>query len=199
MLRLQSHMKAFAMAAMIFLLCLVCLSGATYALFTNDKNDGTIGVVTTTGDLSVDIVDTAGESLQTKALDFVTTSGTSKSENLFFEPGATFYTQGFCVKNTGDIPAKYTISVSKKEGISLDAFKEVFDIWIVEEGQDPFSGVPMDEFYGTVAKDGVSTTYYLYIKMKETIGNDFQGKVYTGIGITVYAVQGNATIGGMTE
>jgi hypothetical protein len=57
----------------------------------------------------------------------------------------------------------------------------------------------MDEFYGTVAKDGVSTTYYLYIKMKETIGNDFQNKVYTGIGITVYAVQGNAMIGGMTE
>lgn len=199
MLRLQSHTKAFAMAAMIFLLCLVCLSGATLALFTNDKNDGTIGVVTTTGSLSVDIVDTAGESLQTKALDFVTTSGTSKSEHLFFEPGATFYTQGFCVKNNGDIPAKYTISVSKKEGISLDAFKEVFDIWIVEEGQDPFSGVPMDEFCGTVAKDDVSTTYYLYIKMKETIGNDFQGKVYTGIGITVYAVQGNATIGGMTE
>ena len=195
MLRLQTHTKAFAMAALIFLLCLVCLSGATYALFTNDKNDGTIGVVTTTGSLSVDIVDTAGESLQTKALDFVTTTGTSKSEHLIFEPGATFYTQGFCVKNDGDIPAKYTISVSKKEGISLDAFKEVFDIWIVEEGQDPYSGVLMDEFRGSLEAGKTGTTYFLYIKMKETAGNEFQKKTYPGIGITVYAVQSNANIG----
>ena len=199
MLRLQSHTKAFAMAALIFLLCLVCLSGATYALFTNDRNDGTIGVVTTTGAISVDIVDTVGDSLQNKALDFVTTTGTSKSEFLLFEPGATFYTQGFQVKNTGDIPVNYTISVSKEEGVSLEAFKEVFDIWIVEEGQDPFSGVLMDEFRGSLKTGKTSTTYFLYIKMKETIGNDFQGKVYTGIGITVYAVQGNAMIGGMTE
>ena len=199
MLRLQTHTKAFAMAALIFLLCLVCLSGATYALFTSDRNDGTIGVVTTTGTISVDIVDTADDSLQNKALDFITTTGTSKSEFLFFEPGATFYTQGFRVKNDGNIPINYTISVSKKEGVSLDAFKEVFDIWIVEEGQDPFSGVLMDEFRGSLEAGKTGTTYFLYIKMKETIGNDFQNKVYTGIGITVYAVQGNAMIGGMTE
>ena len=199
MLRLQSHIKAITMAAMIFLLCLVCLTGATLALFTSDINDGTIGVVTTAGYIEVDIVDTAGESLQTKALDFVTTNGTSKSEELCFEPGATFYTQEFRVVNEGNITVHYTISVSKKEGISLEAFKEVFDIWIVERGQDPHSGVLMDEFDGWLLAGKESTTYHLYIKMKETIGNDFQGKVYTGIGITVYAVQGNAVAEGATE
>jgi hypothetical protein len=30
--------------------------------------------------------------------------------------------------------------------------------------------------------------------MKDTAGNEFQGKTYTGIGVTVYAVQGNVTI-----
>jgi hypothetical protein len=30
--------------------------------------------------------------------------------------------------------------------------------------------------------------------MKETVGNEFENKKYTGIGVTVYAVQGNATI-----
>ena len=40
----------------------------------------------------------------------------------------------------------------------------------------------------------MSETYYLVIRMKETAGNEFQNKTYTGIGITVYAVQGNAPI-----
>ena len=33
--------------------------------------------------------------------------------------------------------------------------------------------------------------YFLYIEMKDTVGNEFQGKTYSGIGITVYAVQAN--------
>ena len=38
-------------------------------------------------------------------------------------------------------------------------------------------------------------TYYLVIKMREEAGNEFQDKSYTGIGVTVYAVQGNAEVG----
>ena len=30
--------------------------------------------------------------------------------------------------------------------------------------------------------------------MKETVGNEFQGAKYEGIGITVYAVQANAAL-----
>jgi hypothetical protein len=57
MLRYKSHKQAFIMAALVILLCLVCLTGATLALFTGNVNDGTIGIITTTGDIAVDIVD----------------------------------------------------------------------------------------------------------------------------------------------
>ena len=42
--------------------------------------------------------------------------------------------------------------------------------------------------------DKSSATYFLIIRMKEEAGNAFQNKKYTGIGVTVYAVQGNVEI-----
>ena len=45
-----------------------------------------------------------------------------------------------------------------------------------------------------LAPGKTSVNYRLLIKMKETVGNEFQGKTYTGIGVTVYAVQGNVSI-----
>ena len=76
MFRYKSHKQAFIMTALVILLCLVCLTGATLALFTSDPNDGTIGIITTSGDVEIDIVDTSGATLQNKALDFITASST---------------------------------------------------------------------------------------------------------------------------
>ena len=196
MLRYKTNKQAFIIAAMVILLCLVCLTGATLALFTSDPNDGTIGIVTTSGDVEVDIVDTAGASLQDKALAFMTTSGAVDSENVLFEPGATFYTQGFQVKNTGDIPVNFRLSVSRDDGIDMEEFDRAFELWIVKEGEDPTAAQRLTEFKvnGLAARES-SGIYYLFIKMRETAGNEFQNKAYKGIGVTVYAVQGNAVIG----
>lgn len=196
MFRYKSHKQAFIMTALVILLCLVCLVGATLALFTSDPNDGTIGIITTSGDVEIDIVDTSGATLQNKALLFMTTSGSmTDSENVLFEPGATFRTQGFQIKNTGDIPVNFSLSVSKDDKIDMEEFYKAFELWIVKEGDD-FSGAErITEFKVNGLPAGESSdTYYLFIKMKESVGNDFGGKTYTGIGVTVYAVQGNAKL-----
>ena len=195
MFRYKSHKQAFIMTALVILLCLVCLTGATLALFTSDPNDGTIGIVTTSGDVEIDIVDTSGVTLQNKALLFMTTSGAADSNDILFEPGATFYTQGFKIKNTGDIPVNFSLSVSKDDKIDMEEFDKAFELWIVKEGED-FSGAKKITNFkvdGLPAGES-SDTYYLFIKMKESVGNEFQGKTYTGIGVTVYAVQGNAQL-----
>ena len=195
MLRYKSHKQAFIMTALVILLCLVCLTGATLALFTSDPNDGTIGVITTSGDVAVDIVDVSGASLQNKALLFMTTSGTTDSDKVLFEPGATFYTQGFKIKNTGDVPVNFSLSVSKDDKIDMEEFDKAFELWIVKEGDDLSGAEKITNFkVNGLAKGESSATYHLFIKMKESVGNDFQGKTYTGIGITVYAVQGNAEL-----
>jgi hypothetical protein len=196
MFRYKSHKKALIMTALVILLCLVCLTGATLALFTSDLNDGTIGVITTAGDVKIDIVDTSGATLQNKALDFITASDSPiDSGNVLFEPGATFRTQGFKVKNTGDIPVNFSLSVSKDDRIDMEEFDKAFELWIVKEGEDFSSAKKITNFkvYGLGAGDN-SDTYYLFIKMKESVGNEFGGKTYTGIGVTVYAVQGNAEL-----
>lgn len=195
MFRYKSHKQAFIMTALVILLCLVCLTGATLALFTSDPNDGTIGIITTSGDVEIDIVDTSGVTLQNKALLFMTTSGAADSNDILFEPGATFYTQGFKIKNTGDIPVNFSLSVSKDDKIDMEEFDKAFELWIVKEGED-FSGAKKITNFkvdGLPAGES-SDTYYLFIKMKESVGNEFQGKTYTGIGVTVYAVQGNAQL-----
>ena len=192
MFRYKTNKQAFIIAALVILLCLSCLTGATLALFTSNPDDGTIGVVTTSGDVEIDIVDTSGVTLQNRALAFMTTSGSINNEEVLFEPGVTYYTQGFKIKNTGDIPVNFTLSISKDDKIDMKAFDEAFELWIVKEGYDLTTSKKLTEFKvnGLKAQDS-SETYHLFIRMKESAGNEFQGKHYTGIGVTVYAVQGN--------
>lgn len=192
MFRYKSHKQAFIMTALVILLCLVCLTGATLALFTNDLNDGTIGIITTSGEVEIDIVDTSGATLQNKALDFITSSADKES---LFEPGATFYTQEFQVMNKGDIPVNFSLSVSKDDKINMEEFDEAFEIWIVRASEENFKNAErITNFKGRLEVGESSEKYCLVIKMKESVGNEFQGKTYSGIGVTVYAVQGNAEL-----
>ena len=153
MLRYKSNKQAIIIAALIILLCFVCLTGSTLALFTNDPEKGTIGVITTSGRVDVGIVDTASnpDSLEGKVLQFITTS---TQQNVEFEPGAVFYTQGFKVINNGNIPIKFHLYISEDEEEDMKAFHEAFDIWITT---DPFNNAPavkLDEFYGELKYNG---------------------------------------------
>ena len=205
MARYNTHKKAVLIAAMVIFLCLVMLVGSTFALFTNDINDGTIGVNATSGKIDVDIVDDKGNSLKGKVLQFQTTR---ENKEILFEPGATFFTQGFKVKNNGDIRINFLVTVTDDDKLDMEKFHEAFEVWI-STSKDKSGAKLLTEFRGELTtgdKGGLAAgevseeTYYLFVKMKETAGNDFQGYSYEGIGITVHAVQGNVSIDeGVTE
>ena len=201
MIRYKSNKSAFLIAALIVLLCLIGLVGSTLALFT-DRDAGSIGVVATSGDFKVDIIDTSeeGKSLVGEVLQFQTSS---EHKEVVFEPGATFFTQGFKIKNDGDIPINFRISLNDHDdekaiaegNLTMEDFLEAFDVWISTTPTLDAQVQTMPEFLGRLEADSVSTdTYYLFVRMKETANNDFQKKEYTGIGVTVYAVQGNVDI-----
>ncbi len=194
MFRCQSTKHAFIIAVLITLLCLVSLTGATLALFTTQAENGTIGVITTSGEIKVDIVNAFDEkeSLVGKVLQFQTSADQQK---ILFEPGATFYTQGFKIKNTGDIPINFRLFVSDDEELDMEEFNRAFDVWIATSPTDQSNATKITDYVGRLEVGCSSVeTYYLFIKMKETANNDFQGKSYSGIGITVYAVQGNISV-----
>lgn len=185
------EMKKITMSIMIIFLCLTSVVGVTWALFTSG-NDGKIGINTTSGYIDMDIVDTNGDSLVDKVLEFE--SGVDNRETIYFEPGATFHTQGFKVVNNGNINVNYRVYISNDDSENMAEFSEAFDIWICEDPNNMDEAEKMIDFKGTLDGKASGSIFYLVIKMKESAGNDFQNKVYSGIGITVYAVQGNVNI-----
>lgn len=194
MFRYKSNRQAFIIAVLVILLCLVSLTGATFALFTSGASNGTIGVITTAGDIKVDIVSEADESVSLvgQVLQFRTSA---EQKEILFEPGASFYTQGFKIKNAGDIPINFRLSVSEDEAIDMEEFKQAFEVWITTDPTNPAAATQLTDYVGRLEVGKSSAeTYYLFIRMKETVGNEFQGKTYTGMGITVYAVQGNVNV-----
>lgn len=190
--------KTFLVVVLVALLCFLSITGATYALFTSTLEDGKIGVNATSGNIEVDVVDTTKEenSLLGDALRFFTTSN---KQEILFEPGALYYTEGFRVKNTGDIALNYILYISADESITSDFF-DAFEVWLTN---DPSSRnmQRIEDFEGSLAVGHCSETFHLVFRMKPDAGNEFQNRLFQnkeirGVGITVCAVQGNA---GMPE
>lgn len=174
------------------ILCIIEIAGLTLALFTN-QDDGKIGITTTSGKCRVDIVNENDVSLIGGVLKFVTEDGRSQ---ILFEPGAMFYTEGFAVKNEGNIPVNIRVYVSEDPSYDMSSFDEAFEFWITKDPTDPDAAQRIKSFDGRLEVNEKSDLHYIIIKMKETAGNEFQGKNFSGLGITVYAVQGNVVIGG---
>ena len=193
MTRYKPTKKTLIIAAMIVLLCLLSITGATLALFTSSIEDGTIGINATTGDLEADIIDTSPtnpESLVGDVLNFYTTP---EREVIYFEPGATYRTEGFRVKNTGEIPFQYILYISHDSDYNAE-FADAFEVWLTNDLSNKASAVKLQDFDGRLNPGHTSETYYLVFRMKESAGNEFQNKTFSGIGITVCAIQGNAHI-----
>lgn len=185
------NIRALTIAIMFILLCLLTAVGATLALFSS-TTDGKIGVNATSGSLKVDIVDASEkpETLVGEVLDFITTSSDHK---VLFEPGATYYTEGFRVKNDGSIPMNFILYVSKDEELEEDFF-HAFDVWITKNPTSRSDMVKLQEFGGRLEIGEMSDIYYLVFSMKTDAGNEFQNRSFTGVGITVCAVQGNVEL-----
>lgn len=178
---------------LVIVLCFMAAIGSTYALFTSD---GEIGVNTVSGYIDLDIIDTAQNSLLDETLQFIIHQGDG---DVLFEPGATIHTQGFMIKNKGNITINYRIFISSDPAEDMEGFNDSFEILISEDPYNLSGALPMTEFVGKLGPQETTSTYYLVIKMKETATNEFQGRIYNGIGITVHAVQGNVDINDTTE
>lgn len=205
MFRCKSNKQAVIIVALIIMLCLISLIGATFALFTGRTDDGAIGVITTAGYIDVDIVDTSAQhnSLVGGYLQFQTSS---IQKEVLFEPGATYYTQGFKVENKGNISIQFRLSVSdsiktdEDVNISIEEFNKYFEMWISTSSDSLDNATKVTEFVGTLGAESLSEdTYYLFIRMKEDAGNAFKGKEYKGIGVTVYATQSNVDVNNAGE
>ena len=182
--------RALLTSVMALVMCVVMLVGTTFAWFTDTASTAVNKIVA--GNLDVDIVGENGVSLDGKSLSFVKAGAATDAEAaILWEPGATFFTQGFKIANKGNLALKYKVVVSGTTGdakllkaIKLDVVeaktKDAAPVSFANEGN------LLKQNDSAPADNGV---YYLRGHMKENAGNEYKNLTLDGISITVYATQ----------
>ena len=180
--------RALLTSVMALVMCVVMLVGTTFAWFTDTASTGVNKIQA--GNLKVDIVKSDNNgSIKGESMSFVNKDG---SADILWEPGVTFRTPGFKIKNDGNLALKYKLALNGVTGSSK--LLEVIKFSVVTAGttDNSFEAVDIDRFEGHLAAGETSSTV-LYIQghMDKNAGNEYQGLELTGLGITVYATQDN--------
>ena len=174
-----STKKALIASVLSLVLCVSMLVGSTFAWFTDTATTSVNKIVA--GRLQVDVVNEAGLSLKGSSMSFVNSDG---SADILWEPGATFRTIGFKVKNIGNLAFKYKMVLN-----GVDGDNELLNVITFKVVKADGTAVDLSMFEGHLTKDAESESLYIEGHMAEDAGNDYQGKELIGLGITVYATQ----------
>ena len=174
-----STKKALIASVLSLVLCVSMFVGSTFAWFT-DTATTSVNTIQA-GNLKVDIVNEAGTSMKGSSMSFVNKDG---SADILWEPGATFRTIGFKVKNIGNLAFKYKMVLN-----GVDGDNELLNVITFKVVKADGTAVDLSMFEGHLTKDAESELLYIEGHMAEDAGNDYQGKELTGLGITVYATQ----------
>ena len=192
----KSTKRALISSTLALLMCVAMLIGTTFAWFTDTASTGVNKIVS--GNLKVDIIGANSDS-HIEKLDFTKATG-AEGENLLWEPGCRYLTDGFRIANKGNLALKWKAEINKdnivdgkaaptaKDGKSL---LDVIDFYVVTKAADGTeTAVAIENFTGKLAANvGKSETYYIKGVMQTTAGNDYQDLTLDGITITVYATQ----------
>ncbi len=182
--------RALLTSVMALVMCVVMLVGTTFAWFTDTASTAVNKIQA--GNLDVDIVDESGNSLDGKSLSFKDVNGKT---DILWEPGATFFTQGFKIANKGNLALKYKVVVSGTTGDTGLLKVMEFDVVSKMEktgSEVDFAANPGQLLPPTSDTPRVSDTYYLRGHMDEDAGNEYKNMTLTGISVTVYATQLNS-------
>ena len=186
--------RALLTSVMALVMCVVMLVGTTFAWFTDTASTGVNKIQA--GNLDVDIIGEDGKSLDGKTLSF---KNVNDKTDILWEPGATFFTQGFQIVNKGNLALKYKVVVSGTTGdaklleaidfavVTDNTKKDAEAVSFAEEGKLLNKGDTAPE--SAVTDTGAKAYYYLRGHMKEEAGNEYKNLTMDGISITVYATQ----------
>ena len=179
--------RALLTSVMALVMCVVMLVGTTFAWFTDTASTAVNKIQA--GNLDVDIVGEDGKTLDGKTLNF---KDANNNTDILWEPGATFFTQGFKIVNKGNLALKYKVVVS---GTTGDAkLLKAIDFAFVTDNTTPDANPESFANEGKLLKQNDSApanngVYYLRGHMKEEAGNEYKDLTLDGISITVYATQ----------
>ena len=209
-MKLKSKKSALLLSFTSLLLCFAMLAGSTFAWFTDTATTGVNKIVA--GNLKVDIVAEDGVTSLTSADGKLywtqkqsaggQATAVTGADKPLWEPGVTFLTRGFKIKNGGNLALKWKMAINKenvengKVGSEVAPSKsllDVIDFSVVKSTDENAPAVDIKTFVGELTeKNAISTdTYYIKGHMQKEAGNDYQNLTLDGITITVYATQLN--------
>ena len=183
--------RALLTSVMALVMCVVMLVGTTFAWFTDTASTSVNKIEA--GKLDVDMVDANGDSLVGKTLSWQKADA-GKSQEVLWEPGATYNLNAFRIVNKGNQALKYEITVNGVKGSSK--LLEAIDFTAKANGNE----VKLDSLKGAILPGTATTatgdemigqTDLITISgtMKTGAGNEYQGLTIDGVSITVVATQ----------
>lgn len=182
-MKTRTTKRTLALSFVSMVLCVAMLAGTTFAWFSDSDSTDVNKIVA--GELDVVLTNAAGTAEQTEALKFVDANG--NTDGLLWEPGVTFKTEGFQVKNDGNLALKYKVFINTQNTVTTGAnLLDAID-FSIEDAQ----GVAIDlaSYEGNLIAGAVSGELYLIGHMKEEAGNEYMNATLDGVAITVYATQ----------
>ena len=176
-----SSKQALLLSVLSMVLCVSMLIGSTFAWFT-DSATANVNTIQS-GNLDVELVGEDGEPLE-GALKW---KAQDNRETILWEPGCEYKTQGFRIKNNGNLALKYTIALN---GVVGDAkLLEVINFSVVDANG---TEIALNTFEGKLENaNQTSDVLYLKGKMSEAADNNYMKQELSGITIVVYATQLN--------
>ena len=185
----KSTKRELIYSTLALLMCVAMLIGTTFAWFTDTASTGVNKIVS--GNLKVDIIG-AGSDSHIETLNFTKAAG-AEGENLLWEPGCRYLTEGFRIANKGNLALKWKAQVNTGTTAANEGnfdLLDVIDFYLVTKAADGTeTETALDEFTGNLKKTETSDVYYIKGVMQTTAGNEYQGLSIDGIGITVVATQ----------
>ena len=179
--------RTLLLSVLAMLLCMVMLVGTTFAWFTDSASTAVNKIQA--GTLDIALLDTAGDSLEGKTLDFVKAAS---AEQILWEPGCRYLTEGFRIANKGNLALKWKAQVNTGTTAANEGnfdLLDVIDFYLVKGTGESQTETPLNEFTGNLKKTETSDVYYIKGVMQTTAGNDYQGLMLDGIAVTLLATQ----------
>ena len=195
-----NNKKALLSSAFALVLSVAMLIGTTFAWFTDTASTGVNKIVS--GNLKVDIIGETSDS-HISTLKFTKAGAETDAgaaEEILWEPGCRYLTEGFRIANKGNLALKWKAQVNmnniingKVEGSTIakdgKSLLDVIDFYVVTSTDENAEAVAIENFVGNLKKTETSEVYYIKGVMQTTAGNDYQDLTLDGITVTVIAAQ----------
>lgn len=164
---------------LVIVACVVTIVGTSYAWFTDTASTNVNKIQAGTLDVGLQMKDSNGNWIDAdgETLGIVIADGRN-SDDIRWEPGATYKFQTFKVVNNGNLALKYKIQIN---GLTDSVLLNVIEFTI--------NGESLESLEGTLKSKETSDEYTIQGHMMETAGDEYQDKSIEGISVTVVATQ----------